>query len=203
MDAASAVVVEQICRSLDGLPLAIELAAARTRSLSVPEIARRLDNRFALLRDPTSRAPERRRALEAAIGWSYGLLFPDDQRGLWALSAFAGGAPLDAAEEAVQLLTRLGDAWGLLHPEAMRARSPRPGTASRTQRGPSPPRQRQRSGWSSPARRRFISPRSAGWSSDAATAAGLLADADQVFEGIPHLLDESDRYEASRACAAR
>ncbi len=104
MDAASAVVVEQICRSLDGLPLAIELAAARTRSLSVPEIARRLDDRFALLRDPTSRAPERRRALEAAIGWSYGLLFPDDQRGLWALSAFAGGAPLDAAEEVLGAL---------------------------------------------------------------------------------------------------
>ena len=73
-------------RALDGLPLAIELAAARVRSLSVRDIARRLDDRFALLRDPTSRRPERRRALAGAIGWSYDLLFPDDQRGLWALS---------------------------------------------------------------------------------------------------------------------
>ena len=59
--------VESVCRSLDGLPLAIELAAARTRTLSVAEIGRRLEDRFALLRDPTSRRPDRQRALEAAI----------------------------------------------------------------------------------------------------------------------------------------
>ena len=87
-----------LCRSLDGLPLAIELAAARTRTLSVEEIARRLDDRFAVLRDPASRKPERRRALRATIGWSYELLFPDDQRGLWALATFSGGAPLAAVE---------------------------------------------------------------------------------------------------------
>jgi len=87
-----------LCRSLDGLPLAIELAAARTRTLSVEEIARRIDDRFGLLSDPTSRKPERRRALRATIGWSYDLLFPDDKRGLWALSAFPGGASLDAVE---------------------------------------------------------------------------------------------------------
>ena len=86
LDDETAVVVEEVCRALDGLPLAIELAAARVRSLSVQEIARRLDDRFGLLRDPTSRAPDRRRGLAAAIGWSYDLLFPDDQRGLWALS---------------------------------------------------------------------------------------------------------------------
>jgi predicted ATPase/DNA-binding SARP family transcriptional activator len=90
--------VLELCRSLDGLPLAIELAAARTRTLSVEEIARRLDDRFALLSDPTSRKPERRRALRATIGWSYELLFPDDKRGLWALSAFSGGASLPAVE---------------------------------------------------------------------------------------------------------
>jgi predicted ATPase len=94
LDDDTATTVEAVCRSLDGLPLAIELAAARVRSLSVQEIARRLDDRFALLQDPTSRRPERRRALAAAIAWSYDLLFPDDQRGLWALSCFAGGAPL-------------------------------------------------------------------------------------------------------------
>ena len=87
-----------LCRSLDGLPLAIELAAARTKTLSIAEITRRLDDRFNLLSDPTSRKPERRRALRATIGWSYELLFPDDKRGLWALATFAGGAPLPAVE---------------------------------------------------------------------------------------------------------
>jgi tetratricopeptide (TPR) repeat protein len=66
--------------------------------MSVDEIGRRLDDRFALLRDPTSRRPDRQRALEAAISWSYELLFPDDQRGLWALSCFVDGAPLAGVE---------------------------------------------------------------------------------------------------------
>ncbi|ABL79541.1 transcriptional activator domain (plasmid) [Nocardioides sp. JS614] len=104
LDDETATSVEEVCLSLDGLPLAIELAAARVRSLSVQDIARRLDDRFALLQDPTSRRPERRRALAAAIGWSYELLFPDEQRGLWALSCFAGGAPLDAAEHVLAAL---------------------------------------------------------------------------------------------------
>ncbi len=97
--------VEEVCRSLDGLPLAIELAAARVRSLSVKEIARRLDDRFGLLRAPSSADSDRRRALSGAIAWSYDLLFPDDQRGLWALSVFAGGASLAAVEH---VLARLG-----------------------------------------------------------------------------------------------
>jgi predicted ATPase len=96
--------VHDLCRSLDGLPLAIELAAARTRTLPVEEIARRLDDRFSVLSDPASRKPERRRALRATIGWSYELLFPDDQRGLWALAAFAGGAPLAAVESVLEAL---------------------------------------------------------------------------------------------------
>ena len=104
LDDETAASVEEVCLSLDGLPLAIELAAARVRSLSVQDIARRLDDRFALLQDPTSRRPERRRALAAAIGWSYELLFPDEQRGLWAISCFAGGAPLDAAERVLAAL---------------------------------------------------------------------------------------------------
>ena len=105
LDAETTPVVHEVCAALDGLPLAIELAAARTRSLSVHEIARRLDDRFTLLLDPISRRPERRRALAAAIAWSYDLLFPDDQRGLWALSCFSGGAPLEATET---VLERLG-----------------------------------------------------------------------------------------------
>ena len=94
VDAETRPVVEAVCRSLDGLPLAIELAAARVKGLSVQEIARRLEDRFSLLSDPTSQRPERQRALGAASAWSYDLLFPDDQRGLWALACFAGGAPL-------------------------------------------------------------------------------------------------------------
>ena len=90
--------VRELCASLDGLPLAIELAAARTRTLSVEEITRRLDDPFRVLADPTSRKPERRRSLWSTISWSYDLLFPDDQRGLWALATFAGGAPLPAVE---------------------------------------------------------------------------------------------------------
>ena len=96
--------VHELCRSLDGLPLAIELAAARTKTLSIEEITRRLDDRFSVLSDPTSRRPERRRALKSTIRWSYDLLFPDDQRGLWALATFAGGAPLPAVESVLEAL---------------------------------------------------------------------------------------------------
>ncbi len=98
LDPDTAAAVEGVCRSLDGLPLAIELAAARTKALSVQEISRRLDDRFSLLSDPTGRRQERHRALSTAIGWSYDLLFPDEQRGLWALACFSGGAALAAAE---------------------------------------------------------------------------------------------------------
>jgi predicted ATPase/DNA-binding SARP family transcriptional activator len=96
--------VHDLCRSLDGLPLAIELAAARTKTLSIDEITRRLDDRFSVLSDPTSRLPQRRRALRATILWSYELLFPDDKRGLWALATFADGAPLPAVESVLEAL---------------------------------------------------------------------------------------------------
>lgn len=97
-------IVEAVCRSLDGLPLAIELAAARTKVLPVHEIARRLEDRFALLRDPTSNLSPRQSTLRAAVEWSYDLLFPDDQRGLWALAAFTGGATLVALEVVLDAL---------------------------------------------------------------------------------------------------
>ena len=96
--------VQDLCRSLDGLPLAIELAAARTKTLSVEEITRRLEDPFLVLSDPTSRKPDRRRSLRSTIAWSYNLLFPDDQRGLWALATFAGGAPLPAVEFVLEAL---------------------------------------------------------------------------------------------------
>ena len=103
-DPDTATAIREVCRRLDGLPLAIELAASRTKVLSVQEISRRLDDRFGLLTDTGGRRPERHRALRTAIAWSYDLLFPDDQRGLWALACFAGGAPLAAAEHVVAAL---------------------------------------------------------------------------------------------------
>lgn len=104
-DADSQRTVEEVCQALDGLPLAIELAAARARVLPIHEIARRLDDRFALLRDPTRSLRARQTTLRAALTWSYDLLFPDDQRGLWAIASFTGGAPLAAVE---RVLTTLG-----------------------------------------------------------------------------------------------
>ncbi|HWI33652.1 MAG TPA: BTAD domain-containing putative transcriptional regulator, partial [Lapillicoccus sp.] len=104
VDADAARAIDRVCRSLDGLPLAIELAASRVKSLSINEISRRLSDRFALLQDPNSQRPERRRALSGAIAWSYELLFSDDQKGLWVLSCFAGTASIDALENALAAL---------------------------------------------------------------------------------------------------
>ena len=93
--------VTALCRRLDGLPLAVELAAARVRVLSVAEIARRLEDRFALLRGGTRDAPQRHRTLHAVVDWSWNLLAPDGQSALRALSVFPGGFTADAAEHLV------------------------------------------------------------------------------------------------------
>ncbi len=90
--------VAQICRRLDGIPLAIELAAARTRVLSVAQIAARLDDRFRLLTDGSRSALPRHRTLKAAVDWSYQLLTEEEQGLLCRLSVFAGGCTLEAAE---------------------------------------------------------------------------------------------------------
>ena len=89
--------VADICRRLDGVPLAIELAAARVRSLSVSEIAERVRDRFRLLvgRDPT--APDRHQTLRAAVDWSYDALTPAEQVLFRRTSVFAGGFTLDSA----------------------------------------------------------------------------------------------------------
>ena len=91
-------VVATICRRLDGLPLAIELAAARVRALSVEEIAARLNDRFSLLTGGARTALPRQRTLEAAVGWSYDLLAPDERRLFARLSVFAGTFDLAAVE---------------------------------------------------------------------------------------------------------
>ncbi len=91
-------VVAQVCRRLDGLPLAIELAAARTASLSLDDLGSRLDDCFALLTGGARTALPRQRTLEATVAWSYDLL-SERQRALFdRLSVFAGGWRLDAAE---------------------------------------------------------------------------------------------------------
>ncbi|RJQ82835.1 helix-turn-helix domain-containing protein [Pseudonocardiaceae bacterium YIM PH 21723] len=83
---------ERVCAALDGLPLAVELAAARLRSLSLAEVAARLDDRFGLLsRGPRTSAP-RHQTLHAVVAWSWELLSPADQRTAMALSVFDGGA---------------------------------------------------------------------------------------------------------------
>jgi non-specific serine/threonine protein kinase len=87
-----------ICRRLDGLPLAIELAAARLSVLSVAQIADRLSDRFALLRGERSAVASRQRTLAAAIDWSYGLLDGAEQRLFGQLAVFAGPFDLDAIE---------------------------------------------------------------------------------------------------------
>lgn len=91
-------VVARLCARLDGLPLAIELAAARTRSLSVEEVERRLNNRFALLTGGDRTAPERHRTLFAVIDWSWNLLGTSEQSLMRRLSAFPDGFSADAAE---------------------------------------------------------------------------------------------------------
>jgi predicted ATPase/class 3 adenylate cyclase len=88
----------QICHRLDGIPLAIELAAAKVRVLSVEQIARRLDDRFRLLTGGSRTALERHQTLRAAIDWSYNLLPVDEQMLFSRLSIFAGGWTLEAAE---------------------------------------------------------------------------------------------------------
>ncbi|RSM86700.1 LuxR family transcriptional regulator [Kibdelosporangium aridum] len=92
-----AAVVEQLCHKLDGLPLALELAAARVRVMSVEEIARRLADRFSLLRGGTRDLPDRHHTLEAVVEWSWQLLDPAAQAALPVLSVFPGGFTAAAA----------------------------------------------------------------------------------------------------------
>ncbi|WP_128377999.1 ATP-binding protein [Streptomyces cavernae] len=106
--------VAELCRHLDGLPLAVELAAARVRVLSVPEIARRLGDRFALLRGGARDAPERHRTLHAVVEWSWNLLAEDARAAMRTLSVFPGGFTGEAAEQVLgedtlALLEQLAD----------------------------------------------------------------------------------------------
>lgn len=91
--------VVRLCHRLDGIPLAIELAAARLRVLSIDDLVSRLDDRFAMLREGSRNMPERHRTLQALVDWSYDLCTPAE-RLLWArASVFAGGFDTEALEE--------------------------------------------------------------------------------------------------------
>ncbi|MFC7742834.1 BTAD domain-containing putative transcriptional regulator [Nocardiopsis composta] len=98
LTAADAGPVARICRRLDGIPLALELAATRVRAMAPSEIADRLDDRFQLLTSGSRAAPERQRTLRAAIDWSWDLLSGAERTVLRRLSVHPDGCTLDAAE---------------------------------------------------------------------------------------------------------
>jgi predicted ATPase/DNA-binding XRE family transcriptional regulator len=108
----NAAAVAEICRRLDGVPLAIELAAARLRAISLPQLARGLDERFAILKDGNRAAAPRQQTMEALIDWSYDLLTDEERRFLRALAVFAGGCTVEAAA-AVSAVTA-GDAAAMI-----------------------------------------------------------------------------------------
>ena len=116
----NAATLVSICHRLDGIPLAIELAAARLRSLSIEEINRRLDHRFRLLTGGSRTAIPRQQTLRSLIDWSYDLLHDPEKLLLQSLSVFSGGWTLEAAEricagdhaengEVLELMTSLID----------------------------------------------------------------------------------------------
>jgi predicted ATPase/class 3 adenylate cyclase len=111
----------EICRRLDGLPLALELAASRVKVLDPPVLLERLERRLPLLTGGARDAPERQQTLRATIEWSYGLLEEPLQEGLRRLSVFAGTFSLEAAESVTETdLEKLAELidWSLLKPIA-------------------------------------------------------------------------------------
>jgi len=105
--------VRRVVRRLDGLPLAIELAAAKVRAMSVEDIDRRLDDRFALLRGGDRSAPDRHQTLVAVIDWSWNLLSEAERRALRWLSVFHDGFTLAGADELLRHEDQRGDAYTL------------------------------------------------------------------------------------------
>ena len=100
-DTQNAAAVAEICEALDGLPLGIELAAARMASMSAVEVRDRLDDRFRLLKG-SERQPERQQTLRLAVGWSYDLLSDDERQLLRNASVFSGGFDLAGISSVVE-----------------------------------------------------------------------------------------------------
>jgi predicted ATPase/DNA-binding SARP family transcriptional activator len=130
-DARELAVIGEVCRRLDGLPLALEFAAARVRGLAVDDLAARLDARLDLLTSGRRHDDARHRTLRGVIDWSYALLSPAEQAALRALGTFAGAFDLTAAEAvlddgeapAADLVSRLVDR-SVLHRVAARGTAP-------------------------------------------------------------------------------
>jgi len=101
LDAGNAAAVAEVCRRLDGIPLALELAAARVASMNPSDIAQRIDERFRLLTGGRRVGIERHQTLRATVDWSYSLLEPAEQQVFDRLSVFAGGFDATAAEHVV------------------------------------------------------------------------------------------------------
>ena len=127
VDARTLPTMVRVCRALDGMPLAIELAAARLRTMSIDQLACRLDDRFRLLTSGSRTALPRHQTLRAVIDWSWELLTDAERMVLRRLSVFSGGAGLEAAErvcagdeveheQVLELLTALAEK-SLLLPE--------------------------------------------------------------------------------------
>jgi predicted ATPase len=126
VDVGTLATMARICRALDGMPLAIELAAARLRTMSIDQLAGRLDDRFRLLTSGSRTALPRHRTLRAMVDWSWELLTDAERMVLRRLSVFSGGASLEAAErvcagdaveqdQVLDLLTALTDKSLLLN----------------------------------------------------------------------------------------
>ncbi len=98
MNTANAGPIAALCRALDGLPLALELAAARLAIFSPEALLNQMADRLAMLSDGPRDAPPRQQTIEAAIGWSHDLLSPDEQAMFRRLAVCAGGFTLEAAE---------------------------------------------------------------------------------------------------------
>jgi predicted ATPase/DNA-binding SARP family transcriptional activator len=99
VDETTAPAMVHVCRALDGMPLAIELAAARLRTMSLDQLATRLDDRFRLLTGGSRMALPRHQTLRAVVDWSWDLLDADERTLLRRLSVFSGGATLEAVEQ--------------------------------------------------------------------------------------------------------
>jgi len=109
LDDSVALLVTSVCQRLDGIPLALELAAARLTSMSLRQVSVRLDYRFRLLTGGSRNAMPRQQTLQATVDWSFGLLTAQEQQTLMRLSVFAGGFELEAAERVC--VTETVDAW--------------------------------------------------------------------------------------------
>ncbi|MFI9344475.1 BTAD domain-containing putative transcriptional regulator [Streptomyces sp. NPDC052773] len=99
VDARTAPAIAAVCRRLDGIPLALELAATRVRALGIHQLLERLDDRFRVLNSGYRGAPHRQQTLQATIEWSWSLLTPEEQTVLRRLSVHVDGCTLDAAEQ--------------------------------------------------------------------------------------------------------